>query len=148
MVSGDGCVVTDDQGRGYLDARACSLNAALGYGHPEVTEAITHQAERLMTYDLAIGSTPPPILLAQRIAELTPGPLERTFFVNSGSEAAETAIKIARLKWKALTICSFSYLIRGPSARHGFLIVLTALVAALSAFRLRTRPHVRFLHHP
>jgi len=97
MVAGEGCFVADVNGQRYLDARACTLNAVLGYGHPAVIEAITSQLRRLMTYDLSCGSAPPPILLARRIAGLMPGPLTRTFFVNSGSEATETAIRIARV---------------------------------------------------
>lgn len=97
MVAGEGCFVADASGHRYLDARACTLNAVLGYGHPAVIEAVTSQMSRLMTYDLSVGTTAPAVLLARRIAGLLPGSLTRTFFVNSGSEATETAIRIARM---------------------------------------------------
>ncbi|MGA2831074.1 MAG: aminotransferase class III-fold pyridoxal phosphate-dependent enzyme, partial [Streptosporangiaceae bacterium] len=97
MVSGEGCFVTDASGHRYLDARACTLNAALGYGHPAVIGAVTAQMARLMTYDLSCGASAPAITLARRLAGLMPGPLARTFFVGSGSEATEAAIRIARM---------------------------------------------------
>ena len=97
MVSGEGCFVTDASGHRYLDARACTLNAALGYGHPAIIGAVTAQMSRLMTYDLSVGATAPAITLARRLASLMPGPLARTFFTGSGSEATEAAIRIARM---------------------------------------------------
>ncbi|MEU8216753.1 aminotransferase class III-fold pyridoxal phosphate-dependent enzyme [Micromonospora taraxaci] len=96
LVSGNGCEVTDVSGRRFLDARAGLFNATLGYGRPEVVQAIAEQAATLMTYGLGAASTPPAVLLAARLAELFGKPLTRTFFVNSGSEATEAAVKIAR----------------------------------------------------
>jgi adenosylmethionine-8-amino-7-oxononanoate aminotransferase len=85
-----------------LDLRAGTLNAAVGYGHPQVVEAITDQATKLMTWDLGEATTIPAARLAARIAELAPGDLARTLFCNSGSEAVEAAVKIAR-GWHALS---------------------------------------------
>ncbi|WP_327258148.1 aminotransferase family protein [Streptomyces sp. NBC_01244] len=101
LVSGRGCHVRDDHGRNYLDLRAGTLNATVGYGHPAVVEAMRDQASRLMTWDLAEVSTPPARQLADRIADLLPEPLEFTLFCNSGSEATEAAVKIARM-WHRL----------------------------------------------
>ncbi|WP_113705257.1 aspartate aminotransferase family protein [Nonomuraea lactucae] len=97
IVSGKGCVVVDARGRRYLDARGGMFNANLGYGRTEILDAMHTQARRLMTYVLTGASTPPPVLLAARLAELLGDPLTRTFFCHSGSEANETAIKIARM---------------------------------------------------
>jgi adenosylmethionine-8-amino-7-oxononanoate aminotransferase len=133
MITGEGCFVTDAGGRQYLDARACTLNAALGYGHPEVTEAIAGQLTRLMTYDLSCGSSPPPILLARRIAEMMPGPLTRTFFVNSGSEATETAVRIARMYHRLRGQPGRQTVITLHDGYHG--ATLAGLAATGSAFR-------------
>jgi adenosylmethionine-8-amino-7-oxononanoate aminotransferase len=97
LVSGRGCHVSDDQGRSYLDMRSGTLNATVGYSHPAVVEAMRAQASKLMTWDLAEVSTLPARNLAGRIAGLLPAPLEYTLFCNSGSEATEAAVKIARM---------------------------------------------------
>ncbi|MFK0252740.1 aspartate aminotransferase family protein [Streptomyces sp. NPDC090445] len=95
-VSGDGCEVRDADGRTYLDAKSSGLNATLGYGSRPVIDAVAGQLARLMTYDMGEGANEPAIRLAERIAGLTGPRLTRTFFCNSGSEAAEAAIRIAR----------------------------------------------------
>ena len=97
LASGSGCTVTDVDGRSYIDARSGALNASCGYNHPDVLAAVSSQAAALMSADLSEASNVPAILLARRYAELLPDPLTRTFFCSSGSEATETAIKIARM---------------------------------------------------
>ncbi|MER6910137.1 aminotransferase class III-fold pyridoxal phosphate-dependent enzyme [Streptomyces sp. NPDC000594] len=95
-VAGEGCEVRDADGRTYLDAKSSGLNATLGYGCRAVTDAISAQLAQLMTYDMGEGANVPAIRLAQRIAGLTGPRLTRTFFCNSGSEAIETCVRIAR----------------------------------------------------
>jgi adenosylmethionine-8-amino-7-oxononanoate aminotransferase len=133
MVAGEGCFVADASGRRYLDARACTMNAVLGYGHPAVIEAVTSQLSRLMTYDLSCGTTAPAVLLARRLAGLLPGPLTRTFFVNSGSEATETAIRIARMYHQMTGAPGRRAVITLHDGYHG--ATLAALAATGSAFR-------------
>lgn len=94
--SGMGCHITDVHGRTYLDLRAGTLNAAVGYRHPRVVQAMITQAEQLMTWDLAEATTVPAARLAARIAELARGDLTRTLLCNSGSEAVEATNKVAR----------------------------------------------------
>lgn len=95
-VSGKGCEVTDADGRTYLDAKSSGFNATLGYACQPVVDAIATQVAKLMTYDMGEGANIPAIRLAQRIGELAGPALTRTFFCNSGSEAMEAAIRIAR----------------------------------------------------
>lgn len=97
LVDGHGCRVRDDLGNTFLDLRAGTLNATVGYGDARVVEAMATQAGRLMTWDLAEVTTGPAALLAARIAALTSHGLDRTLFCNSGSEGIEAAIKIARM---------------------------------------------------
>jgi adenosylmethionine-8-amino-7-oxononanoate aminotransferase len=97
IVAGRGCEVTDARGKRYLDARSGQFNAAVGYGHPRVLAAIEAQARTLMTYTLLGASNQPAVQLAARLAERLGEPLTRTFFCNSGSEATEAAVKIARM---------------------------------------------------
>ena len=97
FVRGRGCVVYDDSGREYLDLVAGIAVNLLGHSHPEVVAAITKQsAELIHTSNLYF--TQPQVELAKRLVELAfPA---RIFFCNSGAEANEAAIKLAR-KWGA-----------------------------------------------
>lgn len=133
MMAGEGCFVSDVSGHRYLDARACTLNAALGYGHPAVIEAVAAQMSRLMTYDLSVGSTGPAIMLARRLANLLPGPLARTFFTGSGSEATEAAIRIARMYHQCAGHPGKQVMITLHDGYHG--ATLAALAATGSPFR-------------
>jgi acetylornithine/N-succinyldiaminopimelate aminotransferase len=89
-------LITSD-GRRYLDFIAGIGVSALGHGNPEVLEAIAAQARRhlhVMVYgEYVIESQ---VMLARRLAELLPRPLERVYFTNSGAEAIECALKVAR----------------------------------------------------
>ncbi len=102
IAAGHGSTVIDLDGRAYLDAKGCALNAAVGYGHPAVVDAIAAQARTLMHYDLGRAGNIPAARLAAAYARLLPEGLSRTLFCSSGSEANEAAIKLARL-YHALT---------------------------------------------
>ena len=95
FVRGRGCVLYDDAGREYLDLVAGIAVNLLGHAHPDVVAAITRQsAELIHTSNLYF--TQPQVELARRLVELSfPS---RVFFCNSGAEANESAIKLAR-KW-------------------------------------------------
>src|SRR5271155_5718152 len=92
---GSWLVATD--GRRYLDFIAGIGVSALGHGHPEVLAAVAEQARRhlhVMVYgEYVIESQ---VMLARRLVELLPRPLERVYFTNSGAEAIECALKVAR----------------------------------------------------
>jgi acetylornithine aminotransferase len=93
LVDGDGCTVRDSDGRTYLDFVAGIAVNALGHRHPAITAAIRRASEGLVHVS-NLYWTEPMVRLAERLAEATG--LERTFFCNSGAEACEGAIKIAR----------------------------------------------------
>jgi taurine-pyruvate aminotransferase len=92
---GEGCWVWDSDGRRYLDAMAGLWCVNVGYGRHSIADAVADQMKQLPYYPLS-QSHPPAAQLAGRLAELLPAGLDRIFFVNSGSEAVETALKIAR----------------------------------------------------
>ncbi len=97
FVRGRGCLVYDDAGREYLDLVAGIAVNLLGHSHPDVVAAVTKQAAELI-HTSNLYFTQPQVELAQRLVELAfPS---RVFFCNSGAEANEAAIKIAR-KWGA-----------------------------------------------
>jgi len=98
FVEGKGCTVKDADGNEYLDFVAGIAVVGLGHGHPRLARAICEQASRIMhTSNLYLIE--PQARLAQRLCELSFA--DRVFFCNSGAEANEAAIKLAR-KWAGL----------------------------------------------
>jgi adenosylmethionine-8-amino-7-oxononanoate aminotransferase len=97
IVRGDGCYVEDSKGRRYLDALAGLFSVNIGYGFgEEVGQAALEQMRELPFYTNWSYAHPRAIELAETVAELAPGDLNRVFFVSGGSEAVESAWKLAR----------------------------------------------------
>jgi putrescine aminotransferase len=94
-VSGDGVELIDHAGKRYLDFAGGYGVFTLGYRHPRVVAAVQAQLEG-MALSSRIMFNPLAGRLAKRLAELTPGDLQISFFANSGAEAVEAALKIAR----------------------------------------------------
>jgi acetylornithine/N-succinyldiaminopimelate aminotransferase len=94
FVSGRGAILEDGDGREYIDMVAGIAVASVGHAHPKVAQAISEQAKRLMHVS-NLYVTGPGFELAERLHNLTG---MRPFFCNSGAEAIECAIKLAR-KW-------------------------------------------------
>ncbi len=97
LVRGEGTVVYDDRGSGYLDFAGGLGALSLGHAHPSWLRAVSEQAATLGLVS-NLFSTEPQASLAQRLAELLPIPQGRVFFCNSGAEANEAALKLVR-KW-------------------------------------------------
>ena len=95
MVSGEGVRVTDADGRTYIDVEGGYNSVNVGYGRSEIAEAAYEQMRKI-AYFPNQTTTVPTIKLAEKLAEITPGSLTRVFPVSGGSEANETALKIAR----------------------------------------------------
>jgi len=93
FVKGDGCYLYDEQGQRYLDALTGIAVCGLGHSHPAVAKAISEQASTLMHTSNLYG-IPNQEALADKLCELSA--MDRVFFSNSGAEANEAAIKIAR----------------------------------------------------
>jgi adenosylmethionine-8-amino-7-oxononanoate aminotransferase len=97
IVSGDGCYLTDANGKRYLDALAGLFSVNLGYGFgEEIGQAALEQMKELPFYTNWSYAHPRAIELADELASLAPGDLNRVFFVSGGSEAVESAWKLAR----------------------------------------------------
>ena len=96
IADGSGCRVTDYDGREYLDAFAGILTTSLGHCHPAVVAAVQEQAARVGHLS-TLYVNDRQVEAARALAEITPGNLDRTFFLNSGTEAIETALSTARL---------------------------------------------------
>jgi acetylornithine aminotransferase len=99
FVSGKGVWLMDVDGRRYLDALSGLAVTALGHAHPAVTDAVAMQAATLV-HTCNLYFTEPQIALAERLAAITGWSDARTFFCNSGAEANEAALKLARLHGK------------------------------------------------
>jgi adenosylmethionine-8-amino-7-oxononanoate aminotransferase len=96
FVSGDGSTLTDAQGRTYIDGLAGLFLVNVGHGRTEIAEAMAEQAGRIAYTSASVSTNPAAIRLAETVASLTPGDLNRIFFCSGGSEAVETALKIAK----------------------------------------------------
>jgi adenosylmethionine-8-amino-7-oxononanoate aminotransferase len=96
IVRGEGCYVYDDRGNRYLDGLSALFCVNAGHGRTELGEAAARQVEELDFYTLWSYAHPRAIELAARIASLAPGDLNRVFFTSGGSEAVESALKLAR----------------------------------------------------
>jgi 4-aminobutyrate aminotransferase len=93
---GEGHRLIDTDGRSYLDFANGIAVTALGHAHPRVTEAVHAQVDRLMGPVSAIGFADPISRLAAGVAASFPAPLDSVMFLNSGSEAIDAALKLAR----------------------------------------------------
>jgi adenosylmethionine-8-amino-7-oxononanoate aminotransferase len=111
IVRGEGCYLYDDKGKRYLDALAGLFAVQVGYSYgEEMGQAALEQMRELPFYTNWSYAHPRAIELAHELAHLAPGDLNRVFFVSGGSEAVESAWKLARQyhqangerRWKAV----------------------------------------------
>ena len=100
IVRGSGPYVYDDKGKRYLDGLAGLFVSMVGHGRTELAEAASKQASELAYFPLWSYAHPAAVQLASRLAELAPGDLNRVFFTTSGSEAVESAWKLAKAYFK------------------------------------------------
>ena len=97
---GEGCYVWDTEGKRYLDGLAGLYTTQAGYGQPSLAAAAGAQAETLAFFPIWTYAHPAAVQLAARLASLAPGDLNRVFFTSGGSEAVESAWKLARQYFK------------------------------------------------
>ncbi|MEL6436733.1 MAG: aspartate aminotransferase family protein [Pseudomonadota bacterium] len=95
-VAGDGPFIVDADGHRYLDACGGAAVSCLGHSDETLASAIRAQADALAYAHTSFFTTDPAEQLAERLAKLAPGDLNRTYFVSGGSEAMEAALKLAR----------------------------------------------------
>ncbi|GMG81869.1 aspartate aminotransferase family protein [Paralimibaculum aggregatum] len=108
VAGGEGCYLIDTEGRRYLDGSGGAAVSCLGHGDPDIIAAIKAQLDRVAFAHTGFFTSEPAEALADLLVETAPGDLSRVYFLSGGSEAAETAIKIARQHWVA----------RGEPGRH------------------------------
>lgn len=101
-----GAVITDVDGKEYLDFSSGQMCATLGHGHPKVVEAVRRAAGRVM-HTFSGMVTPEVVTLAQRLVGLLPEPLKKVMLLSTGGESTEAAIKIAKKatgKWEIVSL--------------------------------------------
>ena len=104
-VEAKGSIVRDSGGREFLDCLGGYGTMSLGHSHPKIVAACKAQLDK-MAFSSRVLFNAPQAMLAKRLAEVTPGELHYTFFCNSGAEAAEAAIKFARIHTKRKKLVS------------------------------------------
>jgi 4-aminobutyrate aminotransferase-like enzyme len=122
VTRGSGCVVGDADGREYLDFFGGILTVSLGHCQPQVADAIADQV-RTLGHVSTLYPTENLVRVAERLARITPGKLKKSFFTNSGSEADETAIVLARIHTGRHEIIALRH---GYSGRTTLAMSLTA----------------------
>src|SRR5918911_1488742 len=96
LVRGEGEYVWDDAGNKYLDCFGGVLTVSVGHNNPKVTEAIIEQVKTIQ-HTSTLYANKPQSDLAEKLYQITPGRLKKSFFTNSGTEADDTAIHAAKL---------------------------------------------------
>ncbi|HMH83923.1 MAG TPA: aminotransferase class III-fold pyridoxal phosphate-dependent enzyme [Gemmatimonadales bacterium] len=119
IVRGEGCCLYDAAGKRYLDACGGAFVANLGHSNPAVAEALAQQARRF-GYLSGTAFTHEPIEeLAAELAATLPGDLDKLYFLSSGSEAVEAALKLARQYWVERGLPQKHRIIALAPAYHG-----------------------------
>ncbi|HJN92255.1 MAG TPA: aminotransferase class III-fold pyridoxal phosphate-dependent enzyme, partial [Dehalococcoidia bacterium] len=94
--SGEGIYLNDIKGRRFIDAMSGLWVVAVGHGRTELADVARKQMEELAYINTFAYGTRPGVDLATKLATLTPPSINKAFFVNSGGEAVETAIRMAK----------------------------------------------------
>jgi adenosylmethionine-8-amino-7-oxononanoate aminotransferase len=119
LVRGEGCYVWDEHDRKYLDGLSALFCVNAGHGRSELGEAAARQSGELGFFTNWSYAHPPAIELAERVAGLAPGDLNRVFFTSGGSEAVESAWKLVRAYHKLNGEPQRTKIIARETAYHG-----------------------------
>ncbi|MEO7733531.1 MAG: aspartate aminotransferase family protein [Kofleriaceae bacterium] len=119
IVAAEGAYYTDSDGKKILDGLSGLWCTGLGHGRREIVEAISRQAQTLDYAPAFQFGHPGSFALANKIKELTPDGLDYVFFTGSGSESADTSLKMARAYWRAKGQGTKTRLIGREKGYHG-----------------------------
>lgn len=143
---GEGCYVWDSAGRRYLDGLAGLFTVQAGHGRTELADAAARQAGTLGYFPLWTYAHPPGIELAGRLAALAPGNLNRVFLTSGGSEAVESAWKLARQYFAAIGEPQRRKVVARDLAYHGTSMGALS-ITGLAALRAPFEPLVPGVSH-
>jgi hypothetical protein len=145
IVRGEGCWLIDERGKRYLDAVGGAYVANLGHANPEIAEAMARQARQFGYLSGTMFTHDPVEVLAAEIAETLPGDLSKVYFLCSGSEAVEAALKLARQYWVERGRPTKQRIIALAPGYHGStLLALSA--SAREAYKAMFRPWLVDVH--
>ena len=116
-VRAEGVYLYDAQGNRYLDFTSGIGVTSTGHCHPNVVRAIQEQAQKLIFGQMNIVIPPPAVELAEALNEVTPDPIDTFFFSNSGAEAVEASVKLARQATRKRNIIVFQGSFHGRTAQ-------------------------------
>jgi len=119
IVRGEGPYVWDRHGKRYLDGLSGLFTTQIGHGRTELAQAAAKQAAELAYFPLWGYAHPRAVELAERLASLTPGDLNRVFFTSGGSEAVESAWKLARQYFRLIGQPARTKVVSRAVAYHG-----------------------------
>ncbi len=119
MMAAQGCYYTDNHGKKIFDGLSGLWCCGLGHGRSEITEAATRQLATLDYSPAFQFGHPLSFELANKLKELTPAGLDYVFFTGSGSESADTSLKMARAYWRAKGMGQKTRLIGREKGYHG-----------------------------
>lgn len=119
ITHGKGIYLYDDRGKQYLDGSSGAVTASIGHGVQEIIDAMAEQSKKVSFVYRSQFSTEAAEQLAKKMSEISPGDLNWSFFVNSGSEATETAMKIAIQYWQEQGIKTKNKIISRWMSYHG-----------------------------
>lgn len=132
--SGSGLYITDVNGKTYIDCVQGIAVNALGHSHPAVVEAVCNQAKQIIHGSFNMANFETTLKLSEKLAEIAPGKLGSTFFSNSGAEANDGAMKLAKAYTKRPAIIAFK------GSFHGRTIGATSITASNSKYRKYYEP--------
>ena len=129
VIKGEGCWLYDSEGRQYLDACGGAFVACLGHGVSDVVDAMVEQVRRV-GYVSGLAFTNEAVeALADELAQLAQGELEHFYFLSSGSDAIEAALKLARQYWVELGRSEKQLVVAFAPAYHGNTMLALSLGA-------------------
>jgi adenosylmethionine-8-amino-7-oxononanoate aminotransferase len=145
--TGDGVYVTDIDGRRYLDCQGGLWCVNAGHGRQEIKDAITAQLDKLQYYTLFPGTThAPSITLSAKLCEVTAEEeMTKVFFSSGGSDANETALKIARQYWSLVGEPDRSKIFSFKNGYHGLHFGATS-AAGIGAYKASFGPLLADFH--
>ena len=135
-----GMFVYDVEGREYLDFFGGILTISVGHCHEKVTKAIQEQTQKLQHIS-TLYPTEQLVRLAEKLAQITPGRLQKSFFTNSGTEANETAVLVAQLHTRCQDVMALRHSYSGRSQ-------LAMSLSGHYAWRLTPTPSSAIHHIP
>jgi putrescine aminotransferase len=143
----DGCLIYDGDGKAMLDGMAGLWCVQVGYGREELAQAAYDQMIELPYYNTFFKTaSPPTVMLAAKVASLLGGNLNHVFFNNSGSEAVDTIIRLARYYWQAKGEPNRSIMISRVNGYHGSTIAGASL-GGMKAMHDQGGPWVPGIEH-